>query len=125
MAGFSVSGTVVRSDLYQMTPTTSLGQVGTFLGYFELAGDGTMTYVAYPTATPVINSIVHSGNTTMIDYDTGTYGTYVLRGITSLNSGMSPTNWPIVTTLSSGDTSDHLIMDPDPAPSKFYIITAQ
>ena len=121
---FTTSGVVVRSDLYQMTPTSGFAH-GTFLGYFEFAPDGTMTYVAYPTVVPVINSITRSGNLTTIDYNTGTYGTYTLRGINTLNSSASPTNWPVVSVLSSGDTSDHIVIDTDSSPNKFYIITAQ
>jgi hypothetical protein len=125
LGDFSTSGTVARSDFYQMTPTASLGQVGTFLGYFEFAPDGTMTYVAYPSAVPIINSISRSGNTSTINYTTGLYGTYTLRGTNTLSSGVSATNWPPITTLTSGDTSVHNYMDTDSSDIKFYIITAQ
>ena len=100
---FSTSGTVVRSDFYQMTPTASLGKFGTFLGYFEFAPDGTMTYVAYPSTVPVISSISRSGAVSTINYTTGLYGTYTLRGTNTLSSGVSATNWPAITTLTSGD----------------------
>jgi hypothetical protein len=121
---FTTSGTVVRSDFYQMTPTSGYG-LGTLLGYFEMATDGTMTYVAYPSAVPVIKSISHTGNTTTISYTTGLYGTYTLCGTNTLSSGIAATNWPAITTLTSGDTSIHTYMDTDASPNKFYIITAQ
>jgi hypothetical protein len=123
-ADFTTSGAVVRSDFYQMTPISGYG-VGTLLGYFELATDGTMTYVAYPSAVPVIKSISHAGSTSTISYTTGLYGTYTLRGTNTLSSGIAATNWPAVTTLTSGDVLTHSYMDTDASPNKFYIITAQ
>jgi hypothetical protein len=119
---FATSGTVVRSDFYQLTPSSGNG---TFLGYFEMATDGTMTYVAYPSAIPVFKSISHSGSTATINYTTGLYGTYTLRGTNTLSSGVAATNWPAITTLTSGDISTHTYMDTDASPIKFYIITAQ
>jgi hypothetical protein len=123
-ANFTTSGTVVRSDFYQMTPTNGFG-VGTLLGYFEFATDGTMTYVAFPSAVPVIKSISHAGNTSTINYITGLYGTYTLRGTNTLSSGVAATNWPAINTLTSGDTLTHSYLDTDASPIKFYIITAQ
>ncbi len=121
-ASFTTSGTVVRSDFYQLTPTSGYG-LGTYLGYFEFATDGTMTYVAYPTALPVIKSISRSGATTTITYTTGTYGTYTLLGSSSLTAPIA--TWSTVATLSSGDTLNHTIQDTDSSNSKFYVIQAQ
>jgi hypothetical protein len=123
-ADFTTSGMVVCSDFYQMTPTSGFG-TGILLGYFEFATDGTMTYVAYPSAVPVIKSINRASNTTTISYTTGLYGTYTLRGTNTLSSGMAATNWPAITTLTSGDTATHTYPDTDASPNKFYIITAQ
>ena len=121
---FSTSGQVARSDLYMMIPTYSAAK-GKWLGYFELSPSGTMTYVAYPTTTPVIKSISRSGTTTTINYTSGLYGTYTLRGTNSVVSGTASTNWPAITTLSSGDTATHVITDTTSDAQKFYIITAQ
>lgn len=121
---FTTSGTAVRADFYRMTPTSGAAY-GTLLGYFEFATNGTMSYVAYPTAVPVISSISRSNTTSTINYVTGTYGTYTLRGTNSLNSGVSPGSWPAITTLSTGDVSVHTATDTDASPNKFYIITAQ
>ena len=122
LGNFTTSGTVARSDFYRLTPSSGNG---TFIGYFEMATDGTMTYVAYPSATPVFKSISHSGSTATINYTTGLYGTYTLRGTNTLSSGVAATNWPAITTLTSGDISTHTYMDTDSSPNKFYIITAQ
>jgi hypothetical protein len=125
-ANFTTSGTVVRSDFYQLTPTGGYG-VGKFLGYFELSTNGTMTYVAYPTglpAVPVIKSISRLGTTTTISFTTGNSGTYTLRGTNSLTSGTAATNWPAISSV-SGDGLTHTNTDSTTNSSQFYIITAQ
>jgi hypothetical protein len=121
---FTISGKVVRSDFYQMTPTGGYA-LGKWLGYFELSTNGAMTYVAYPSTTPVIVSINRSGSTTTITYTTGLYGTYTLRGTNSLTSGTAMTDWPAITTLTSGDTAAHTITDTTTDNIRFYTITAQ
>ena len=122
LADFTTSGTVVRSDFYQLTPTSGYG-LAKYLGYFEFSTNGAMTYVAYPTAVPAITSVSRSGNTTTIGYTTGTYGTYTLLGTNNLAAPVA--TWPVVSTLNTGDTLTHTINDTDPAGSKFYIIKAQ
>lgn len=122
--GFDSSGTVVRSDFYMMIPAGGY-TLGTYLGYFEFAPDGTMTYVAYPSAVPVINSISRSNNVSAVSYSTGLYGTYTLRGTNTLSSGVAATNWPAISTLTSGATTSGTYMDTDSSANKFYIITAQ
>lgn len=121
---FTTSGKVVRSDFYQMTPTSGYA-LGKWLGYFELSTNGAMTYVAYPSTTPVMASITRSGNLTTITYTTGLYGTYTLRGTNSLTSGTAMANWPAIATLTSGDTATHTITDTTTDDIRFYTITAQ
>jgi len=121
---FTTAGKVVRSDFYRLTPTSGFG-FGAFLGYFEFAPDGTMTYVAYPSAVPVFNSVTRTNTTTTITYTTGLYGTYTLRGTNSLTSGTAMINWPAITTLTSGDTATHTITDTTTNNVRFYTITAQ
>ena len=121
---FTTAGQVVRSDFYQMTPTGGFG-FGNFLGYFEFAPNGTMTYVAYPSAVPVFNSVTRTNTTTTITYTTGLYGTYTLWGTNSLTSGTAMTNWPAITTLTSGDTATHTYTDTTTNDVRFYTITAQ
>jgi hypothetical protein len=124
---FDSFGTVVRSDFYQIPPGSGRSNVK-FLGYFEFAPDGSLTFVAYPSSVatvPVIKSISRSGNVTTIGYTTGLSGTYTLRGNTTLSSGVAATNWPAISTLASGDTAVHTTTDTDSSNIKFYIITAQ
>jgi hypothetical protein len=124
---FTTNGVVVRSDFYKMTPTGGFA-LGTFLGYFELNTNGVMTYVAYPTAAvsiPVISSIARTNTTTTIYYTTGPSGIYTLRGTNNIGTGAAGTNWPAISTLSSGDSAPHSTSFTDTDDTKFYIITAQ
>ena len=121
---FTTKGAVARSDFYQMTPT--LGHaLGTWLGYFEFSTNGAMTFVAYPRTTPVIASITRSNTLTTVAYTTGLYGTYTLRRTNSLTSGTARTNWPAITTLTSGDNATHTTTDTTMDNVRFYTITAQ
>ena len=124
-AHFVLGGKAVRSDFYQLTPA-SYG-LATMIGYFELSTNGTMTYVAQPTAIPVIQNgtFARNGNVNTFTYDTGLYGTYTLRGTNALGLATSPTNWPAITTLSTGDNNDHTGTDTTTDANRFYSITAQ
>ena len=123
LSTFTKGGTSVRSDFYQITPSFSYS-VGTLLGYFELATNGVMTYVAYPSTVPAITSFTRTGTTSTIPYTTGVYGTYTLRGTNSLTSGTPQTSWPIIATLSSG-TGNYTVTDTNTNAVQFYTITAQ
>jgi hypothetical protein len=121
---FQTAGKVVRSDFYSMVPNDGYAQ-GTWLGYFELNTNGVMTYVAYPSSVPVIQSVARTNTTSTITYTAGLYGTYTLRGTSNLASAGNPTNWPAITTVTSGDNNSHTVTDTDAAAVKFYSITAQ
>jgi len=121
---FSGSGTVMRSDFYQLTPTEGVSN-GIFLGYFELADNGSMTYVAYPPTVPVINSITRTGNSTTITYTTGLYGTYTLLGSGDIATSLG--SWTPVSGVSllGGDSATHSVTFTDINGTKFYTIKAQ
>ena len=121
-SNFTTAGTVARSDFYWI-PSTGSGAVK-YLGYFELNTNGAMTYVAYPTATPIIKSISRAGNVATLTYKSGVYGTYTLLGTNKLSGSFS--TWPAVGgALSAGDNSTHTVTDTDSVSNKFYIIQAQ
>jgi hypothetical protein len=123
---FTTKATVARSDFYQLTPSGGPGTpAGKWLGYFELNTNGAMAYVAYPSTTPVFSSITHSNTSTTINYTAGLYGTYTLRGTNSLTSGAAMSNWPAITTLTSGDSATHSNTFTDTNRVRFYTITAQ
>jgi hypothetical protein len=127
LSHFTTSGMVVRSDFYQLTPTSSpyANVPGTFLGYFEFNTNGVMTYVAYPSVAvvaPTIISIVRTGTTNTITFTTGPTGTYTLCGTNNL--AVARTNWPAISAI-SGNSGQRSLTDMDNNGSKFYIITAQ
>jgi hypothetical protein len=123
---FVASGTVARSDFYQLPYA---GTTGFYLGYFELSTNGTLTYVSYgstavtPTV-PVIKSIGVTNGVASVSFTTGASGTYSLRGSTSLSSGTAITNWPVIASV-AGNGSVKTLTDPSAATKKFYIISAQ
>jgi len=117
---FATDGLVVRSDLYQMTPTGGYAK-GKLLGYFEFAPDGSTTYVNQPTGVPVITGFKRVGTTNTINYTTGTYGTFTLRASSDLTVPLA--SWTTIATLSSGDTATHVTTDTTTAVNRYYIIT--
>lgn len=58
--GFTTSGTVVRSDFFQLSPVRYAN--GKALGFFEFNTNGAMTYVAYPTK-PAVTTVAASAVT--------------------------------------------------------------
>lgn len=125
-SNFKNLGKNLRSDFYQVVPTATSGQA-TMIGYFELNTNGTMSYVAYPTQTPVIEktTFVRTGNVNTFNYDTGLYGTYTLRGTNATGLAAAPSTWPSLGTLSTGDLNSHVATDTTTVSNRFYIITAQ
>ena len=119
---FTTKATVIRSDFYQMTPTSGFAN-GKWLGYFELNTNGIMKYVAYPTSTPTMASIGRAGNNMSINYTTGSYGTYSLRGTNNMRAPLS--TWPVIMTLNTGDNATHTASFTDTDPTKYYTISAQ
>ena len=125
-SNFKNLGKNLRSDFYSVPSTGTFG-LATMIGYFELNTNGTMSYVAYPTQTPVIEktTMVRSGNVTTFNYDTGLYGTYTLRATNAAGLASAPSTWPSLGTLSAGDLNSHVATDTTTATNRFYSITAQ
>jgi hypothetical protein len=121
---FTAPGTVVRSDFYYIPPTGS-GSV-TYLGYFELSNNLTMTFVGKPTAVPLLKTFIRTNGVATMTYKTGIYGTYTLLGTNKLTSSSSFSTWPAVGgTLSTGDNLTHTVQDTDSVSNKFYILQGQ
>ncbi len=120
-AGFTTAGQATRSDFYWIPPTGA-GAVK-YLGYFELNTNGAMSYVAYPTAVPILTKISRSGNVNTLTYKTGIYGAYSLLGTHDVSA--APSTWPVITTLTAGDNSTHTYPDTQNTNVMFYIIQGQ
>jgi hypothetical protein len=129
-ANFTTSATPSRSDLYWISPTANTDHSqpdAKFIGYFQLATNGVMTYTAYPTATvaaPVILGFTRTGGTSTVTFTTGSSGTYTLRGTNSAGLTAARTNWPAINSV-AGDGGNHSLSDTTTATNQFYIISAQ
>ena len=125
-ANFTTAGTVQRSDFYMLSPApNNFAYSGTYLGYFELNTNGVMTYVAYPSVTPVtpvIHAITRTNDVTSVVFTTGPSGTYTLRGTNVLSGPLS--NWPAITSA-VGTGSSVMLQDTTSVSNKFYVISAQ
>ncbi len=133
-ANFTTAGQPVRADFYQLLSTNAIAnptnnQAGTYLGYFELATNGVLTYTAGPSpvtlTAPRIVSIVRNGTASTVSFTTVSGGTYTLRGTNRLSSGTSPTNWPAIGSSIPGNGLTNSLPDATSDNSRFYIITAQ
>jgi hypothetical protein len=133
-ANFTSSGLPVRADFYQLLSTNAPnGQAtGTYLGYFELSTNGSLTYTAGASSNilvpPTIVSITRVGTTTTVYFTTLSGFNYTLREASSLNS--TPiSSWTAVgsplagTGTGSGDTN--YLTDVTSDGVRFYAITAQ
>jgi hypothetical protein len=137
-SNFTTAGQSVRADFYQLLSTNMIAnptnnQAGTYLGYFELATNGVMTYTAGPSPTvltaPRIVSFTHTGNTSTIYFTTvsagsGTYN-YTLRGTNSTGLGAATTNWPAIGSSIVGNGLTNSLSETTASSPRFYTITAQ
>ena len=127
-ANFTTAGQPVRADFYQLL-SVSNGLPATYLGYFELATNGVLTYTAGPSPTvvtaPRIISIIRSGTTNTIAFTTVSGGTYTLRGTNNLASGTALTNWPAIGSSLPGNGLTNSLAEVTTNSSRFYTITAQ
>ena len=131
-ANFTTAGQSVRADFYQLLSTNLIAnptnnQAAKYLGYFEFATNGVMTYTAGPSPTvltaPKIVSFTHAGNTSTIYFTTvsassGTFN-YTLRGTNSTGLGAAPTNWPAIGLSIVGNGLTNSLAKPRPAARAF------
>jgi hypothetical protein len=127
-ANFTTAGQPVRADFYQLL-SVSNGLPATYLGYFELATNGVLTYTAGPSPViltpPNITSVVRSGTASTVSFTTVLGGTYTLRGTNSAGLSAAKTNWPAIGSSLAGNGLTNSLVDVTTDSSRFYIITAQ
>jgi hypothetical protein len=121
-----------RSDLYQSCPdgttdpTTHLTTGNAYyLGYFEFATNGAVTFTRASSAPPATTlSLVRSGNTSTISFPTANGATYTLyyTNITGILS--SVTNWSTSTTNITGDGTVKSFQDSAATPGRVYSVGA-
>jgi len=124
---FTSGSTPVRADFYQLTPYAGFpAPNGVYLGYFEFATNGVMTYTSGPppVTAPVIISVTRNNgtSTTTVTFTTGSTGTYTLRGTNNLAAPKS--TWPVINST-PGNGGQQSLSDVTASGNKFYIISAQ
>lgn len=128
----------VVSDFYQSViggakdPTTGVTNGNsTYLGYFTLNTDGTMTFTRQSSTTttplpppPPVLSITRSGNTSTISFGTTNGATYTLlfTNVTGLKSPIS--TWSSNATSITGNGATNSFMDSTTDPNRIYGVSA-
>jgi hypothetical protein len=117
----------VRSDLYELRPGSG---AGTYLGYFQLNPDGTMTFTAAggSTVTPPAPtaSIARSNAINLISFTTTNGASYQLRYTNEAGLTSPVTNWTQKAGVVIGNGLIQSINDdPSPDPVRFYVIEAR
>jgi hypothetical protein len=119
----SDAANVSRSDLYELLPRTADGQLGRYLGFFELKGNGTLTFktTAAGPARPNITSITRSGSISTVSFTTTSGYTHRLRFTTALGTPVS--TWSIGNSL-SGTGSVQSLQHTTTSANTFYAVEA-
>jgi hypothetical protein len=99
---FDSAGSPSRSDFYELQPGSG---PGTYLGYFELATDGSMIFhgpsLTFPP--PTLSSSTDGAGNFSITFPTTTNGTYTLSYTNAAGLSAPVSTWPTVGTNIIGD----------------------
>jgi hypothetical protein len=135
-SNFTTAGQPVRADFYQLLSTNMIAnptnnQAGKYLGYFEFATNGVMTYTAGPSpvvlTAPRIVSFTRNGTTNTVYFTTiggGTFN-YTLRGTNSAGLSAAKTSWPAIGSSIAGNGLTNSLVEITTSDPRYYIITAQ
>lgn len=116
---------VSRADFYELQPGSG-NPPGTYLGYFELKPDGTLTLntpSALPPA-PSITSIVRAGNVTTVSFATQTGFTYRLRSVGAAGLNTPVSTWTIGNSV-VGTGGVLTLTDTSSDEARFYALDVQ
>jgi hypothetical protein len=124
-ANFTSGTQTSRADFYQLNSTNSSGNA-TYLGYFDLATNGVLTFTAGSVITsPTITSIVSSGTTNVITFTTVPGENYSLLATNSAGLTSVPrSSWPVVGGPVAGTGSPMSITNTSTDNARFYTISA-
>jgi hypothetical protein len=101
---FDSAGSPSRSDLYELQPGSG---PGTYLGYFELATDGSMMFhgPGLTLPAPILSTSTDGAGHFFISFPTTTNGTYALSYTNASGLSAPVSSWPTVSTNIVGDGS--------------------
>lgn len=118
---FDSSGSSSVSDFYRLEPGSG---PGTYLGYFQLNTDGTMTFngpsLTFPTPN-VIASTNGAGNVN-ISFPTTLNGIYTLYYTNAVGLSAAVSTWPTVSTNIIGNGSTESFQQPISGPGTYYVV---
>ena len=126
---FDSAGQPSRSDLYEMKPGSG-SPPGTYLGYFELHADGSLSFTAAggtspgPLPPPSITGIVRQGDQVQISFTstndvTAIYNLVYAPG-SALNSPVS--SWTVSTNSATGTGGTLTLTDTATTTNRFYVV---
>jgi hypothetical protein len=122
---FDSAGSPSRSDLYELQPGSGSG---TYLGYFELATDGSMTFYG-PALTstlpaPSLSASTDGAGNIFISFLTTTNSTYSLSYTNAAGLTAPVATWPTVSTNLTGDGTVKAFQQTISGAGAFYSVTA-
>jgi hypothetical protein len=105
---FAFAGSPSRSDFYELQPdSTGTSPAGTYLGYFELGTDGSMTFYALPLVqtypAPTLSVSTDGAGNVFVSFPSTANGTYSLYYTNAAGLTAPVSTWPVVSTNIIGD----------------------
>ncbi len=121
---FDSAGSPSRSDLYELQPGSGSG---TYLGYFELGTDGSMTFhapslvVTYPA--PTLSVLPDGLGNVLVKFQSTLGGTYTLHSVSADGLAAPIATWPTVGSAIVGDGNIDSFTQPISGTGAVYSVT--
>jgi hypothetical protein len=119
---FDTAGVPSRSDLYELQPGSG---PGTYLGYFELDANGSMTFygpvLTFPT--PTLSASTDGVGNFYVSFPTTANGTYTLYYTNAAGLTAPVSTWPSAGTNITGDGTVHSFQQAISGPGTFYTVS--
>jgi hypothetical protein len=118
---FDSAGTPSRSDLYQLEPGSG---PGTYLGYFELSTNGSLTFYGPSTTfpAPTLSASTDTAGNFYISFTSALNGTYSLSYTNAAGLSAPISTWPTVGTNIIGDGTVKTFQQPISGAGAFYSV---
>ena len=117
---FAGGGSPSRSDLYELQPGSG---PGTYLGYFELDPNGSMTFFAQTYPTPSVSVSADGAGDVFVSFPSSANGTYSLHYTNSAGLTAPVETWSTVSTNIIGDGTVKSFQQTASGTSAFYSVS--
>ena len=129
-SGFADSAKVIRADFYEVRPSSLANDPSTYLGYFELAPSGVLSFIAaggnvLPPTAPIIKSISRSGSKTSVIVSSENGVRYSLARSGPVGNWSPVAKWVSLGGETSGNGGDLTLTDDSSLDSALYVVRAQ